>query len=66
MTKLNITWDKVLLKKLGNFFSFLFIGLILILVCATIIILIEAIFYNPISLAIICFTIFLLMKWGKL
>jgi hypothetical protein len=62
MKEKKLTFEKSLVNTMGNFFAFIFLGLILILICVTIIILIEAIFFNPISLAIICFTIFLIMK----
>lgn len=64
-----LTFEKVLVSTMGNFFTFVFMGLLLI-ICACIFVFIiiyslEIIFNNPVSLAIICFTILLLFKWER-
>lgn len=64
-----LSFEKVLVSAMGNFFSFIFMGLLLLVgACILVFIIIysmELIFNNPVSLAIICFTIILLFKWER-
>jgi hypothetical protein len=57
-------WSKFI-DLLGDFFLFLIICLTLILVFALIYLTLELIFENPISLAIICATILVIVGWLK-